>query len=199
MINKSRADGSGARQTQPAAGDGIFYIGRPEWLTNRWLTSLRREAAAERAGATPLRTEFFAPVGPVGKGFATSPELLALIAERAVSATPSGSASYLYYDQPGSELAPHLDDERFVLNVLMNLKHHFGKAPSSAFLLFPHGPIPIKVFLKPGMFIVFHAGAVVHARSRISSDGSEQVWNIGTGFAPHSPLEGSHYWHPKIN
>jgi len=199
MINESRVPGSPAIQAPPGAGDGVFYIGRPEWLTEEWLSSLRREAAAARSGAIPLRTEFFAPVGPAGRAFSTAPELLALIAARAVPAAPSGSASYLYYDQPGSELGPHLDDERFVLNVLMNLEHHFESTRCSAFLLFPHGPAPIKVFLDPGMFILFHAGAVIHARSRVSGDGREHVWNIGTGFAPLAPLLSTRYWRPNAN
>jgi hypothetical protein len=49
------------------------------------------------------------------------------------------------------------------------------------------------------MFILFHAGAVIHARSRVSGDGSEQVWNIGTGFAPHSPLQSTQYWRPNTS
>jgi hypothetical protein len=199
MINESRVHGSAAMQATPGAADGVFYIGRPEWLTEERLSSLQQEAAAARPGAVPLRTEFFAPVGPAGVAFSTAPELLALIAERAVPAAPSGSASYLYYDQPGSELGPHLDDERFVLNVLMNLAHRFESTRCSAFLLFPHGPPPIKVFLEPGMFILFHAGAVIHARSRVSGQGREQVWNIGTGFAPHAPLPRTRYWRPNAN
>jgi hypothetical protein len=80
----------------------------------------------------------------------------------------------------------------------MNLEHHFDSARSSVFLLFPHGPTPIKVFLDPGMLILFHAGAVIHARSKVSCDGSEQVEHRH-GFASHSPLQSTQYWRPNTS
>jgi hypothetical protein len=78
----------------------------------------------------------------------------------------------------------------------MNLVHEHGGEPHSTFLLFPDGPDPHRVFLEPGMLILFHAGAVVHARSATSAAADEKVWNIGIGFAPVNPLSGKRFWRP---
>lgn len=176
--------------------DGIFYVGRPSWLTDQWLRALQDEADAERTGATRGQGDFFAEAGQVGLKLATSPELSELVAAKAVAAVPSGSAAYLYYDHVGAELPPHLDSSQFVLNVLLNLRHKYSSKRHSVFLLFPHGPSPIRVSLNPGMLILFHAGAVIHARSRVSDNGDEHVCNIGIGFAPLRPLERTAYWRP---
>jgi hypothetical protein len=176
--------------------DGVFYLGRPGFLSDDRLGRLRDEAEAARPGARRFRKEFYAGVGPSGRAFSMSSELRELVAERAADAVPTESASYLYYDEPGSELAPHVDTETFTLNVLMNLVHEHDRERTSAFLLFPDGPAPHRVFLKPGTLILFHAGAVVHARSATSAAG-ERVWNIGIGFAPVRPLDGTRFWRPS--
>lgn len=180
----------------PGVEDGVFYLGRPGFLSDDWLRRLRDEAGAARAGARRFRKEFYTGVGPAGQAFSRSPELRELVAGQAVDAVPTESASYLYYDEPGSELAPHVDTETFALNVLMNLVHEHGGEPNSAFLLFPHGPDPHRVFLEPGMLILFHAGAVIHARSATSATPDETVWNIGIGFSPVNPLDGTRFWRP---
>lgn len=180
----------------PGVDDGVFYLGRPGFLSDACLERLRDEAEAARPGARRFLKEFYAGVGPAGRAFSASPDLRELVARQAADAVPTESASYLYYDEPGSELAPHVDTETFALNVLMNLVHEHGAVRESAFLLFPHGPDPHRVFLEPGMLILFHAAAVVHARSATSAAAGERVWNIGVGFAPVSTLDGTRFWRP---
>lgn len=177
--------------------NGIFHVGRPSWLTDKWLQAVQDEADANRADATWEQGNSSAEAGQAGLNLATSAELSELVATKAMAAAPSGAAAYLYYDRPGAQMRPHVDNSKFVLNVLMNLRHQYSTERRSAFLLFPHGPAPIRVSLDPGMLILFHAGAVVHARSRVSANGDERICNIGIGFAPLEPLDDPGYWRPE--
>lgn len=123
-----------------APADGFFYHGRPDWMTDDLLGGMVAEADALRHGAVQLHRQHHTPCGPVASAFADSPEMHALIREHAGPASPAGRANYLYYDEQGQGIDPHIDHGGFRLNVLMTLQHDVENTERSTLVLFPHGP-----------------------------------------------------------
>ncbi len=185
------------REVRPIGrGDGVFYLGHPEWLTKETFSALQHESREQRAGADRIRSQHFAEMGPVGQTLCDSPELAAFVDQFAAPARRSGKANYRYYDIPESQVPPHLDSDDFALNVIIMLSHEAVTERRSALLLFPHGPQPVTVCLKPGEVILFHAKEVIHARTPISDHGDERAENMGIGFTPIGEVENPGYWHP---
>ncbi|CAL9571721.1 hypothetical protein SUDANB95_04808 [Actinosynnema sp. ALI-1.44] len=184
-----------AEEPVTAPADGYFYRGRPDWLTDDVLKGLVDEAAALRPGAVLLHRQHHAPCGPVASAFADSADLHALIREHAGPAAPAGRANYLYYDDPGQGIDPHIDHGDFQLNVLLTLDHQAENRSRSHLVLFPHGPEkPLRIDQRPGELVLFWATAVVHARTNVGP--GEQVRNIGIGYQPRFALPSSPYWSP---
>jgi hypothetical protein len=185
------------RVTRPIGRQhGVFYLGRPDWLTDQLFADLRREAAVQRAGATQNRAQHFAELGPVGKTLRDSDELKAFVVENAMPAAASGGGNYRYYDVPQSHIPPHLDTKNFTLNVTIMLHHQYVTERRSGLLLFPHGPEPVTIVHEPGEVLLFHAKEVVHARTPISDNNDESAVNLGIGFLPLAEIESPGYWRP---
>lgn len=176
--------------------DGVFYLGRPAWLTTTLLADLQAEAVRQRQDAEKVHVQYYGAMGPVGHALVHSAELESFVTENAVPARTSGCANYQYYDSGPSHIKPHIDVDDFAVNVLIMLKHNYPQVRKSALLLFPHGPQPITVFLEPGEVILFNAKGVVHARTPISDQGDEQVTNMGIGFIPERGIDNRGFWHP---
>ncbi len=182
--------------TEVGRADGVFFLGRPDWLTGELFASLQQESIDQRPTAEKIRAQHFAEMGPVGRALCESATLLDFVAAHAGPAVPSGKANYRYYDIPESHVAPHVDTAEFAYNVIIMLQHEWDSERRSGLLLFPHGPQrPIPILLDPGEVIVFHAEGVIHARTPISDNGDERVENMGIGFTPVGPVDSS-YWHP---
>lgn len=174
--------------------DGIWYRGRPTWLTDQMLTGLQEEAKVMRETAEKIHTQFFGDIGPAGRAFMELPELTSLVCDQAAEAKSSGKANYRYYDYPGCHISPHMDDNNFAVNVNLMLYHNSPGPRTSALVLFPSGPRPNQVFLDPGELIVFFSKGVVHGRSPVGDN--EEVCNLGVGFTPLRPISDAIYWRP---
>jgi hypothetical protein len=178
--------------------DGIYFVGRPAWLTEKTLTSLQQEAIRQRTTAEHIRAQYFGDIGPVAKALIGSGELQEFVTENSAPAQASGFANYRYYDIPESQVRPHVDNNNFALNLIIMLAHVYGAERRSGLLLFPRGPDdPVAIGLAPGEVILFNAKDVIHARTPISEDGYERAVNLGIGFTPESPLTRYQYWHPE--
>lgn len=178
---------------RPAPADGIYYRARPSWLTDELLAALQAEAVVKRRSAAKVHTQYFGAIGPVARAYMRSPELSALVREHVPDATSSDKGNYRYYDYPGCHISPHYDDTDYEMSTLLMLAHTSPGPRRSALVLFPTGPVPIKVFLEPGELIVFHARGVIHGRTPVG-DG-ETVCNLGVGYAVARPIAAS-YWRP---
>lgn len=190
VLTDSRASGPVGRR------DGVFYLGRPDWLTADLFTSLLQESQARRDGAARIRAQHFAEMGPVGAALCRSAELSSFVAQHAAPAKFSGCANYRYYDIPHSHVAPHVDTDDFALNLIIMLSHHYVTQRRSGLLLFPHGPVPITLLPEPGEVVFFHAKEVIHARTPIADSNDESAVNMGIGFTPVAPVDSPGHWHP---
>lgn len=177
--------------------EGVYFLGRPDWLTADLLAALQQESRDQRAGAVQIRSQYFAEMGAVGRQLCASTTLLDFVQANAGPATASGKANYRYYDILESHVAPHVDTAEFAYNVIIMLQHDWRSERRSGLLLFPHGPRrPVPVLLAVGEVILFHAEGVIHARTPISDNADERVENMGIGFTPVGPVD-SPYWHPE--
>lgn len=192
-MSESTVHGADVMSMAPVPADGVYFRGRPPWLTDEMLAALQAEAVAMRRSALKIHTQFFGELGSVARAFMRSPELSALVRGHVPDATSSDKANYRYYDYPGCHISPHYDDTDYELSTLLMLEHTCAGPKRSALVLFPTGPAPIRVFLEPGEMIIFHARGVIHGRSPVGAD--ETVCNLGVGFAVARPIAAS-YWRP---
>jgi hypothetical protein len=186
-----------SRTTGPVGpADGVFYVGRPDWLTDGLLAGLQAEARSQRAAAEKIRTQHFGDLGPVAEALSRSVEVAAFLARFAPPVRFSGRGNYRYYDIPHSHVEPHVDTDDFAANLIVMLSHEYGRERRSALMLYPHGPDPIVLQLEPGEVVLFHASEVIHARSPISADNEESAVNLGLGFTPTGEPRTYDYWRP---
>jgi hypothetical protein len=132
------------------------------------------------SSSTPRRTS------PIANKLATSDELVSLVHEHAGNVSPTGIASFLYYDEPGQGIDPHIDTDIFSLNVLLMLDHQrpAGMDSGSILVMFPPHAEPQQLNLEPGEMVIFFAGSIAHGRKRIQPD--ESVSILTFGFKPLS-------------
>lgn len=100
LKTRSFADCRKSRDVGPA--DGIYFVGRPAWLTEEKLASLQQEAACQRVSAEHIRAQYFDDIGPVADELIASAGLREFVMANSAPARPSGFANYRYYDIPES-------------------------------------------------------------------------------------------------
>jgi hypothetical protein len=161
--------------------NGIVFRGTPNFLTKEWLVKLQEESGLSRNAAIRFHDHLVVTDAPLAREFAFLPELKQLLSSAIGAVEPTGKANYIYYDQAGFGIEPHIDNEDFSLNVILMLKHEFSSL-RSALVLYPFERLPEKIFLEPGELIVFFADSIIHARERMSRD--EQVNIAAFGFIP---------------
>jgi hypothetical protein len=168
--------------------NGIVYRGRPDILTEEMLTSLQTEARELRPTAQPYEEHFLGCGAPIANRLATSPELLDLVTVHAGPVEATGVASFLFYDEEGQGIDPHIDTDVFALNVLTMLQHEVpeGQIMASTLFMFPPNAEPEPVNLQPGEMVIFFAGSVAHGRTRIKA--GESVSILTFGFKPRVDL-----------
>jgi hypothetical protein len=163
----------------------VCHHGRPAWLDQQLLDELVAEATDRRSAATQIERQAHSEAGPRAQAFARSDRLVGLVAQAAsrppMGVRPSGNANFLYYDQPGAGIDPHMDSPDFPLQVLLMLEHEGYGERRSALVVFPDGPKdPVRVVLDPGELVVFRAASVFHGRSRVSP--GERLTLLGIGY-----------------
>lgn len=161
--------------------NAVVYRGRPEWMTTPILEGLREESAALRPGAVRFHDHYVVSGARLASEVARSASLTALIRHHVGPVAPTGKANYLYYDEEGLGIEPHLDTEDFSLNVILMLEHIRSETPS-ALVLYPSALPPERIYLEPGEMIVFFADSIIHARERMKP--GETIRIAAFGFAP---------------
>ncbi|MDB5141176.1 MAG: hypothetical protein JWR12_3092 [Mucilaginibacter sp.] len=161
--------------------NGVVYRGYPDFFTDETLSELINESELFRNSAIKFHDHFVVSNAPFAKKIASSTELHKLLSDSVGDIVPTGKANYIYYDEIGLGIEPHIDNEDFSLNVILMLKHEYANS-QSALVLYPIDKVPEKIFLKPGELVIFFADSIIHARERMSKD--EKLTIVAFGFKP---------------
>ena len=162
--------------------NGVAYRGRPPLLTDDLLHRLQDEARSLRPASLRFDEHFLGCGAPLANELALSPELTAFVREHAGDVKPTGIASFLFYDEPGQGIDPHIDTDIFSLNVILMLEHRQAGAGRSALVVFPPRSEPERLELQPGEMVVMFAGSIAHGRERMRP--GEAVSILTFGFHP---------------
>jgi hypothetical protein len=161
--------------------NGVVYQGRPAFMTDDLLASLNAESLNVRDQAMRFDDHYVTTGAPLARQVALSDQLSTLVGERVAHIRPTAKANYLYYDEPGLGIEPHVDNEGFSLNAIMMLAHE-STSKRSALVLYPPQLPAEHVQLAPGEMIIFFADSIAHARERVT-DG-EKIRIVAFGFQP---------------
>lgn len=160
--------------------NGIVYKGFPEWLTPALLQKLQTEAVHRRFKPLDRIDHFLGCGGEIADELSTAQEVLLFVEKHVGKVEPTGIASYLYYDEKGLGIKPHVDTDVFSINLMIMLKHDIDSAyEPSATLVFPKNGIQESYRLKIGEVMIMYGGNVVHARSIIQETENVHLLTIG--------------------
>lgn len=160
---------------------GSMWRGRPEALTDDFLTALKDESRRTRKIAKPTDRYLLGCGGTVADRFALDSELTRFVQSLYPGVEPTGVASYIYYDGEGHGLDPHVDTEVYEINVIVMLDHVLPARGKPSHLLIYDDVVPERVLLVPGEVVVLNAGSVVHAREDMAP--GERVSILTVGFS----------------
>lgn len=162
--------------------DGIAWKGKPSFVTPDLLRELQQEAVAIRGAAVDLRNHSLGCGAPIANRVAMSDELTSLVRDFAGDVSPTGIASFIFYDEKGQGISPHVDTDIFSLNVILMLKQEVVDQPPSRLVVYPIDDVPKPVLIEEGEMVIMFAGSIVHGREPLS-DG-EKVTLLTFGFHP---------------
>ena len=164
--------------------NGIAYRGRPGFITDEVLSAIQAEACELRPTAERFDEHFLGCGAALANALSTSIELTAFVREHAGDVEPTGVASFLYYDEVGQGIDPHIDTDIFSVNVLLMLNHTYppGATAGSALVIFPPHREPERLDLRPGEVVVMFAGSIAHGREHMRP--GESVSILTFGFQP---------------
>ncbi|OIQ81384.1 hypothetical protein GALL_368490 [mine drainage metagenome] len=169
-----------SRKRPESAKFGIAWQGLPGFLTDGVLEELREESRLGRPRAKRIEDHKVVPGGAAAQRLGQSADFLDLVKAQAGAAVSTERSSYLYYDEPGMGIDPHIDNPEFALNAILMLEHVHEAVPSA--LVFYEGTQSKRVHLAPGELILFFADSVIHARERMKE--REFVAIVAFGFQP---------------
>ncbi|MFC5473119.1 hypothetical protein [Paraherbaspirillum soli] len=160
--------------------NGIAYRGSPAWVTADLLLKLQEEAHSRRDQPLDRMDHFLGCGGQVADALSVSPELVEFVAEHVGPVSPTGIASYLYYDQAGLGIRPHVDTEVFSVNLILMLRHEYeaGSEPSAT-VVFPARSEPEAYRLQIGEVMIMHGSSVIHGRSLVQQGEDIHLLTIG--------------------
>ena len=161
------------------ARNGIAYRGRPPLMTDSLLASLQEEATALRPSALRFDEHFLGCGAPIANQLAVSSILTNFVRVHAGDVKPTGIASFLYYDEPGQGIEPHIDTDIFSLNVLLMLSHDHTQGSRSSLVVFPPRSDPERFDLIPGEMVIMFAGSMTHGRERMQAGESVSILTFG--------------------
>lgn len=160
--------------------NGIAYCGCPAWVTENLLISLQEEAYRRREQPLDRLDHFLGCGGPTADALSVSPEVLEFVAKYVGSVSPTGIASYLYYDHPGLGIRPHVDTEVFSVNLMLMLRHEFdADLEPSATVVFPAYCKPEHYHLQVGEAMIMYGSSVIHTRSIVQHGEDIHLLTIG--------------------
>lgn len=163
--------------------NGVVWRGRPSFMDERRLAELVAESHSRRTDARRYERQHLATGGPLADALAVSGDMQSLVAKHAgPGITATGIASYLFYDEAGLGIDPHVDTDVFALNAIILLKHDAVEDGRSELVVFPATGGRETVVLTPGELVLVYADSVVHGRTP-TADG-EVVHVLTIGFQP---------------
>jgi len=162
--------------------NGIAYRGTPNFLSDSLLESLQNEAMELRPKALRFEEHFLGCGAPIANELAVSSLLLEFVTEYAGEVESTGIASYIFYDEAGQGIDPHIDTDIFSLNVLLMLRHVAKSDKRSCLVLFSPNTEPERLDLQEGELLLMFAGSVPHGREHIKQ--GESVTILTFGFKP---------------
>ena len=162
--------------------NGITWRGRPGFLGSDLLSALCAEALKGRPSAIQEGGYMLGCGGPVADRLASSDDVVSFIGQHAGEVRPTSIASYLYYEQPGDGLDPHVDTDVFALNMIMMLRHDAKGGRHSRLVVHDLDGKPNKIELVPGECVLLFADSVVHGREAMAE--GETVTLLTIGFEP---------------
>jgi hypothetical protein len=167
---------------------GFALLGRPPFVSDERLAELAAEALDMRAeakatGSDPGQAgQLIAGPGPVARALVLDKGWNELCREALGCERRSPySVSYLYYEQSGAGIVPHVDDPDFAVNVIMVVSRSAGGDERSATVLHPAGEGPVRAVLEPGEAVLLEADGLVHAREPMQP--GERVTVLTMGFS----------------
>jgi len=192
LIRAPRSDNAGSaltvatdllaasRKRAESASFGVAWRGRPDFLTDKILQDLRDESRRLRPRAYRVEDHKVVHSSHIAKEFAQSAKFLEFVKLHAGGVVSTERATYLYYDEVGMGIDPHIDNPEFALNAILMLEHKYSESPSA--LTFYQGNDKRRVHLHPGELILFYADSVIHARERMKDQ--EFLAVVAFGFQP---------------
>lgn len=161
---------------------GIAWRGRPTFLTDSLLADLQIEATCKRKQAVKEGSYMLGCGGTIADKIATDQEVVDFVTSQAGPVSPTGVASYLFYDESGQGLDPHVDTDVFSLNMILMLRHDYGGVDPARLIIYSADMQAQYLLLKPGEAVLLFADSVVHAREAIKP--GEAVTLLTIGFQP---------------
>lgn len=161
---------------------GVAYYGRPPFMTDELLSALQEEASSLRPEAIRSDEHFLGCGAPIANRLALSADLLDHVQAHAGTVEATGVASFLYYDEEGQGIEPHIDTDIFSLNVLLMLHHEHQIDPPSSLVVFPPNESARRYHLTPGEMLILFAGSIAHGREKMKR--GESVGILTFGFQP---------------
>jgi hypothetical protein len=161
--------------------NGIAFRGRPKFLTDNLLKSLQVEAESIRPRTVRFDEHYLGCGAPIANKLATSFELVEFVKANVGFVEPTGVASFIFYDEVGQGIDPHIDTDIFSLNVLLMLSHKVPEkiAARSTLVVFPPDAEPESFDLEPGEVVIMFAGSIAHGRQRVTKDESVSILTFG--------------------
>jgi len=159
----------------------VIWRGRPSFMNDAMLDSLRREARLTKRNARRNDAYWMDFAGPVAKSLAELPEFSGLLGPEGMSMEPAG-CMYVFYLQPGDRVDPHVDEYEHSLNAIVMIEHDYTHPPSHLLLFHPDKPVE-RVALAPGEMVIIDGGGLVHAREPVKE--GESISILTVGWKPH--------------
>jgi hypothetical protein len=162
---------------------------RPAFLADDLVNALRMEAQIQSFLSVRMALRYVAPPARAARRFGASSELTRYVSDYIGHNVAAGNgfsrenATYLYYEDVGDGIQPHVDPFG-ISNALLMLRRippADGSAPSRLVMYTSDGQL-IPIPLEQGQMVVLADGAIVHAREPLRR--GEKVTLLSLVFAP---------------
>ncbi len=163
---------------RPQFETGVVFKGRGPFFTATDLEVLDRESREYRPRAERFADHYVASGAPIAREIALSQSINDFLSARVGPVLPTYKANYLYYDQPGLGIDPHVDKDEFGLNILTMLEHSADR-PQSELILHPPEQAAVRIHLEPGESLIFFADSVTHQRTRTINGEAVRLVSFG--------------------
>jgi hypothetical protein len=163
---------------RPQFEAGVVFRGRGPFLSDRDIAAMDRESRACRGSADRFHDHYVASGAPLARELSLSQAVNDFLTPLVGPVLPTYKANYLYYDEPGLGIDPHVDKDEFSLNVLTMLEHSPTERQSEL-ILYPPDQDPLHVRLDAGESLVFFADSVTHQRTRTTTGEAIRLVSFG--------------------